>query len=831
MMAKKQKFFKNLLASSAIASIVASLGSSSVAFGGAVPDAVLMIDNAALTDTAAGGQNHWNEIDQNGLPVNPGAFVDAPQDNEAFTYGGNFILNANRPDAIITAINLVNHQPGDLTVNENLSIGSIVRNVGGANTLTIKIVAGHTATLTGTPAAKDNHGFNADPNTYTGLGNVELGGVGSTLIVRSFNNEDIAVGNVSTAVHQQGVLTFVTSGSVGAIGADDHRLLTVNIGNVGPRGGGATVTLNGDVYAGEIKFTRATSILKVGGGSTINGNILNAVGRNNRGTLTFLGAGRVIGNIGVDGAALENINIGNGEVTLNGNVYAENTNLTDAASILKLTAGHTITGNVVTTVGDGEGVLTFEGSGGVTGTIGDGHALAEVNFNGAGEVHLRQAASAETFTFNQAATLHAHDDITGNVHFKGYNGIIKLENAKKVTGVITTARNGEGTLTFDGEGEVTGNIGTIDVDNPANDKRIALINTGGITRLKGNVYTNDLHFGNAAGHAVTIGGNFAGGVTFDAVNYGILTFNGVAGPYDFDSTIANGDHGTLNVHADLTATNAQIGKIKTINIGTIAPAPHTLKIDASNGNVNLLGRVNDPAALVAVDQTINFLDADSVLHLYSSNAVNNTITFANNLLGGGGNEGIVLMEGNGVLLTVQSVGGKSLGTAGQELKELQIKGPVTIAGGVANGLDVHETDALNIMKGARFTDESTTSAQIANIHIGADDGFGAGIGPATYILDAEHIDFNLNAHAANQIVFDHADAQLTLRNSAAANKTITLRNDLNPGAGADGKGIVELHSAMAGNTLTIAGAGRHLGTAVNNLKKVIFSGAGKFNTQ
>lgn len=58
MMAKKQKFFKNLLASSAIASIVASLGSSSVAFGGAV----LMIDNAALTDTAAGGQNHWNEI-------------------------------------------------------------------------------------------------------------------------------------------------------------------------------------------------------------------------------------------------------------------------------------------------------------------------------------------------------------------------------------------------------------------------------------------------------------------------------------------------------------------------------------------------------------------------------------------------------------------------------------------------------------------------------------------------------------------------------------------------------------------------------------------------
>jgi outer membrane autotransporter protein len=763
MMAKKQKFFKNLLASSAIASIVASLGSSSVAFGGAV----LMIDNAALTDTAAGGQNHWNEIDQNGLPVNLGAFIDAPQDNEAFTYGGNFILNANRPDAIITAINLVNHQPGDLTVNENLSIGSIVRNVGGANTLTIKIVAGHTATLTGTPAAKDNHGLNADPNTYTGLGNVELGGVGSTLIVRSFNNEDIAVGNVSTAVHQQGVLTFVTSGSVGAIGADDHRLLTVNIGNVGPRGGGATVTLNGDVYAGEIKFTRATSILKVGGGSTINGNILNAVGRNNRGTLTFLGAGRVIGNIGVDGAALENINIGNGEVTLNGNVYAENTNLTDAASILKLTAGHTITGNVVTTVGDGEGVSTFEGSGGVTGTIGDGHALAEVNFNGAGvvelkntanatdfninhkavnviatglmtgkvtfnatgklkadagimgdvdfhgnagtitlgngqtitgavdstvgevgkgtlnfagvgtvtraigatkalaevnfngagEVHLRQAASAETFTFNQAATLHAHDDITGNVHFKGYNGIIKLENAKKVTGSVTSTGTGDakGTLVFLGIGEVTGSITKLKMLRAgAGEVRLAGVNHN-ITEIQGNgvgnlTFANNFNLegsinstGGAAVGLIFKGNNRVTGVVGTAKNP-VGTIKVQAGTNIFSNTVQTANDQDIIISNEATAKFAN--SVTTRNIkgelagkGTVQFSnAEAITVNSAIGATNAVYTLDIAGADVKITQAvsanyINFSNAskEATLTLEGTSTVGGIRTNGNNV--------------------------------------------------------------------------------------------------------------------------------------------------------------------------------------------------------
>ncbi|WP_375332599.1 autotransporter domain-containing protein [Candidatus Tisiphia endosymbiont of Psammoecus bipunctatus] len=1120
-MTKKQKFFKNLLASSAIASVVASLGSSGVAL--AAPQAVrgaVTIQNAALTD---GNVNvNWHGIDNIGQPIAAVYDVAAVWNDPnvadrqlAITYGGNHALDADHAGAIITAINLANHQPGILTVSQNLSIGSIVRNAGGANTLPIKIVAGHTAILTGTPAIADNHGFNADPNTYTGLGDVELGGNdlagnASTLVVRSFNNEDIAVGNVSTAVHQQGVLTFETGGTVRQIGANNFSLATVNIG-------ARPVTLGEHVWADNTNLTNPASVLNVRHNVIIHGNVVNTSGAV-AGELNFLEDGRVTGTIGAAGAnhALATVNIGAGALTLDGNVWADNTNLTNPASILHVGDNVTITGNVVNTSGAVAGELYFLGNGRVTGTIGATNALTVVNFGGTGTgvVELQGAANATSFninndkitvnarglvkgdvTFNGTGTLNADAGIEGNVNFKGNDGIITLGAGQRIdgnvdnnnvgaikagilnfagvgevtrnigathalaevnfgnaagggavqlggtatarrfninnaaadvtvaglmkgnvtfnadgtlnvaagirgnvtfnadgtlnvaagirgnvtfnadgtlnvaagirgnvhfnsnagtinlahnniitgavtasgagkgilnfagvgevtrnigathalaevnfgnaagggavqlggtatarrfninnaaadvtvaglmkgnvtfnadgtlnvaagirgnvhfnsnagtinlahnniiTGAVTASGAGKGILNFAGVGEVTGDIGTIDAANPANNRLISQININGANdvTLRQNVYTNALNF-TAAG-TVKIGGNFRGEVNFDqpgvgAVN-GTLEFDGVAGPYDFDSTIANGDHGTLNVHTNLTATNAQIGKIKTINIGTIVPAPHTLKIDASNGNVNLLGRVNDPAALAAVDQTINFLDADSVLHLYSSNAVNNTITFADNLPGGAaGHEGIVLMEGNGVLLTVESVGGKSLGIVGQELKELQIKGPVTIAGGVANGLDVHETDALNIMKGAIFTDKSTTSAQIANIHIGADPAGGAAVGPANYILDAEHIGFNLNAHAANQIVFDHADAQLTLRNSAADNKTITLVNNLNPGA--DGKGIVELYSAVAEKTLTIAGGGKSLGIIGNNLKKVIFSGAGKFDTR
>lgn len=726
-MAKKQKFFKYLLASSAIASIVASLGSSSVAFGGAVPNGVLMINNAELTDTVNGDQNNWNKIDQNGLSVNPSFFVDAPQDNKAFTYNANFTLNANRQGAIITAINLANHQPGDLTVNENLSIGSIVRNAGGANTLPIKIVAGHTATLTGTPATVDHHGFVAAANDYTGLGYVELGGAASTLIVHSNNGEDIAVGNVSTGVHQQSVLTFETGGTVGRIGANGTSLATVNIG-------AGAVTLGENVWADHTNLTHANSEVKVKAGKLINGNVVNTSGADS-GTLNLERFALITGDIGADGKnnALATINIGDGAVLFSGNVFATNINLTNANSEVKVKAHKTITGNVVNTVG----------------------------------------------------------------------------------------ANNNGKLSFPGTGTVTGNIGAVGASLATID-----INDGDV-KLNGNVFTNLLVW--YKNKTVTIGGDLTGTVDFN--RGGTLIFDCASGPYTytFDSEIENGDHGILNVMMpNLKATHQDIGKIKTININN----NKTLTIDASNDNINLLGRVNtaDPA----VNQEIIFKNANSVLHLYSNAA--NKVTFAHDLPGGGAggvvSKGIVWLEGaGGNTLTVSSVGGmKTLGTVNNMLKELQVRGHVTITGDntvlVNNKLDVHNVGVLNIFKGARFTDESTTSAQIANVRIGSAARARAGVGPATYILDAKHTDFDILA-LGKAITFKHADSRLVLRNSAAGNKIITLQKNLDPGA--DNTGVVEFESVKPTAELKIDRAGLSLGIAGGNkLNKVIFSGAGTF---
>lgn len=681
MMEKKQKSFKYLLASSAIASVVASLGSSGVAFGGAVADGVLMIGNAELTDNAFEGQNHWNAIDQHGQVVNQADFINAPKDNKAMTYGNDFTLNANRLGAIITAINLANHQPGDLTVSQNLSIGSIVSAGASAGKLPITIEADKTLTLTGTAAAEANHGFNADPNTYTGLGTVTLGGAGSTLVVHSDDNGDIAVGNVLAGVNQQGVLTFITGGTVGQIGA--------------------------------------------------NGN------------------------------SLEALNIGAEAVTLGGNVWATNTNLTDIASVLNLAAGTTINGAVD-------------------------------NTNGAG----------------------------------AYAGI----------------------LNFDGAGNVTGAIGAINA-NPALNRLISQININAAGKnviLKQNVYTNKLNF--AAASTVKIGGDFVGGVNFN--DGGTLEFNGADGPGGritprlFNSTIQGGANGTLNVNTSLLiARNAQIGKIKTINIGAAGVGNNkALSIDASAADVNLLGRVN-PGFGDAFNQNINFMHADSILGLFTRGH-NSTITFHASLSGGvsnghgdfAGNGGIVWLDADNTTpdytLTVQSAtGAETLGTAVNKLGELRISRRVTIAGdntpAVHNKLNVQHANNLNIINGATFTDKSTTSAQIEDIHIGAaSPDVPILAGPANYILDAVHDNFRLNATNPNQITFDHADAQLTLKNSAAVDKTITLVNNLNPGA--PNKGVVEFDSVNDGAELKIDGAGLSLGFGGNKLNKVIFSGRGTF---
>ncbi|WP_341753928.1 autotransporter domain-containing protein [Candidatus Tisiphia endosymbiont of Dioctria rufipes] len=617
----------------------------------------------------------------------------------------------------------------------------------------------------------------------------------------------------------------------------DNNAITYGAGGLGltaNRPGAIITAING---TGTLRVSQNLSIGSIiGGGLPITIDI----GK----TLTLTGTPAALANHGFK--AVANTYTGLGNVTLEG-----------ADSTLVVQANNTI--STVTATLDGEGILIFARVGRVTGTIGAvGQALAEVNFGiagiGGGAVQLGGASKVRNFNinhdaanvtaaglmrgnvnFNAAGRLTANGGITGNVYFNGHDGIINLADGQTIDGSITTQGGGDGVLNFAGDGTVTRDIGTINPAEPALDRLIHQININAAGKnviLRQNVYTDKLNF--VAASTVKIGGNFKGGVDFNVG--GTLEFNGAARPYyTFNSTIENGVNGTLNVNTDcLLATNAQIGNIKTINIGMVGNAK-TLAIDASTVNVTLLGIVNAPT-FAAVNQKINFLHVNSTLGLFTRRR-NSIVTFDANLPGGVvnargvivGNGGIVWLDGDDAhTLTVQSAtGAETLGTVRNKLGELRISRRVTIAGGGAK-LNVHNANALNIINGATFTDESTSSAKIANIHIGAASAdMHTPAGKAIYILDAKHGVFNLNARAVNQITFDHADAQLTLRNSAAGDKTITLQNDLDPGH-AD-TGVVEFDSVEPTAELKIDGKVKSLGIAGgHHLKKVIFSGAGTF---
>ncbi|WP_341753301.1 MULTISPECIES: autotransporter domain-containing protein [unclassified Candidatus Tisiphia] len=767
-MAKKQNLLKNLLTSVSVASIVSSIGGSSGAFAAADVNIGNTHTTLSILHTAGfhGGDNL--------------------EFNEALDGGGIVTLTVDAASGAAGNIgNITATNPGNIVIDRNITIGGdILRGGGLGDTMTASINNNTTLTLS---AGVD----------HTGLGAVTLNGATATLTLADNTTVHNAIDGAGVG---QGILNLGIGSTVNGEIGGTKSLATVNIA-------GGEVNINHNVSAANTTLI-AGSVLKLAADKTINGTIKNISGVDGKGTLTFLGAGGVTGNIGAAGASLLEVNIGAGEVSLGGNVFATDTKLT-AGSVLKLAADKTINGAIKNISGvDGKGTLTFLGAGTVTENIGDvGASLLEVNI-GAGEVNLGGNVFAIDTTLTAGSVLKLAAD-------KTINGAIK-----NISGV-----DGKGTLTFLGAGGVTGNIGE---DTLALAQINIGANAGGEVILGGNVYTKKLEFANASN--VKIAGDFGGGANGAAgeVDFGAggtLTFNGALGDLKtFNATIANGANGTLNVQGRLKATHANIGNIKTINIGTADPAAGFLTIDASAGNVALL---NDAAAAAGPGVAINFLDIASELRLLTD-GVDSTITFYDHLPGVAGGGGIVSLEGaNGHTLTLDSNGAKTLGTAGNTLTRLDVRGQVTIAGRDADRFDIHHVPMLNVIKGAVFTDEGATSAQIATVNIGATGG--GGVGAATYVLDAIHGDFNILANVGDQINFSDPDARLILQNSdnTAVLKTITLANTLDPGLVANGKGIVELNSVHNGKMLTITkAAAQSLGTDVNKLKEVKFSGDG-----
>ncbi|WP_410526302.1 hypothetical protein [Rickettsia peacockii] len=91
-----------LFTTSTAAIMLSSSGALGVAAG------VVATDNhAAFSDNI--GNGNWNEITAEGLIIITPA--DSPQNNWAFTYGGDYTITADVADHIITAINVADTTP------------------------------------------------------------------------------------------------------------------------------------------------------------------------------------------------------------------------------------------------------------------------------------------------------------------------------------------------------------------------------------------------------------------------------------------------------------------------------------------------------------------------------------------------------------------------------------------------------------------------------------------------------------------------------------------------------------------------------------------------
>ncbi|MFP3012374.1 MAG: autotransporter outer membrane beta-barrel domain-containing protein [Rickettsia sp.] len=791
--------------------------------------------------------------------------------NPAGPFGGGVLQYGN--DAVtvdadaavnITAIDVHGFAPDLLTVNEDISLGSVL--LGGGTAFPVSISNNFTLTLTG----EDGLGT-GDADTYDGLGNITLNGANAGLTINSGTPNLIMLdGTIDGGAAGQGVLRVSTDTTfAAAVGATRSLAsITVDAGvtiynatmlaatNIVVNGGevNAIGAVNGAIdfaNAGKLSaggLVTGTAVLTTDGtltlGNGITGGDITSVGGNGTVIVT---AGNIT-NVGTGGSSVKQLTFNNTAASNAGNIFATDIKVNSATANVtgtgtingainfaqagKLSATGAVTGtavfnadgtltlgagisNAVTSVGNNGTLIVNAGDvGGAIGTHGGANILKQVTFNGASNV---TSIDATNMTINNgAADVKAANAITAAVNF-AVDGALTANNG--ITGAVTAA-GGNGTLTTAGVG-VTGAVGT----NGASLKALnAKVDNGAADLVfTSDIYAQTVNFasvannGNNAVGTIQVGGNLvATNVNFSAnAAGGTLEFNGPGGnTYNLSGIIANGATGILNINAGGTvvANDASIGTVAQIDIQD----NKSCAINAKNADVDILNA-----------QAINFKGANSKLFLLNDSTTDNrVITLKNDLPAFATGGGTLLLAGTTKLVTLQGDGGaKTIGTAGSELASLNVLGSVAF-----NNIDTTNVLAFNILGTTNFVDVSGITNQINVINIGA-----AGVSPAGAAIAAAGGSYTIDANGGNvgilangqTINFAHEDATLVLKNSAAGNGTITLNAVLDPLA--PNKGKLAVDSGAAGGKVILASVGNATyGTIVNKLKELEFRGNGTF---
>ncbi|USD86681.1 autotransporter outer membrane beta-barrel domain-containing protein [Rickettsia rickettsii] len=796
-----------LFTTSTAAIMLSSSGALGVATG-----VIATNNNAAFSNNV--GNNNWNEITAAG--VANGTPAGGPQNNWAFTYGGDYTVTADAADRIIKAINVAGTTPVGLNITQNTVVGSIITK---GNLLPVTLNAGKSLTLNGNNAVAANHGFDAPADNYTGLGNIALGGANAALIIQSAAPSKITLaGNIDGG----GIITVKTDAAINGTIGNTNALATVNVG-------AGTATLGGAVIkATTTKLTNAASVLTLtNANAVLTGAIDNTTGGDNVGVLNLNGAlSQVTGDIG-NTNSLATISVGAGTATLGGAVIkATTTKLTNAASAVKFTNPVVVTGAIDNTGNANNGIVTFTGNSTVTGNVGNTNALATVNVGAgllqvqggvvkANTINLTDNASAVTFT-NPVVVTGAIDN-TGNAN----NGIVTFTGNSTVTGDIgntnslATISVGAGTATLGGAvikattTKLTNAASVLTltnanavltgaIDNTTGGDNVGVLNlNGALSQVTGNIgNTNSLATISVGAGTATLGGAVIKATTTkltDAAS--AVKFTNpvvVTGAIDNTGNANNGIvtfTGNSTVTGDIGNTNA----LATVNVGA--------------GTATLGGAVIKAT-------TTKLTNAASVLTLTNANAV---LTGAIDNTTGGDNVGVLNL--NGALSQVTGDIGNT-----NSLATISVgAGTATLGGAVIKATTTKLTNAVSAVK---FTNPVVVTGAIDNTG-NANNGIVTFTGNSTVTGDIG----NTNSLATISVGAGTATlggavikATTTKLTNAASVLTLTNANAVLTGAidnttGGDNVGVLNLNGALSqvtgdiGNTNSLATISVGAGTA------------------
>jgi len=297
-------------------------------------------------------------------------------------------------------------------------------------------------------------------------------------------------------------------------------------------------------------------------------------------------------------------------------------NFTTASTVA--TAGKTFrTGSIMIAEGKaaltigaaaGDGTLTAATTGGelilinnsalndltINAVIADNGTASSLTTAGAGVVNLKAANTYTGATNVSDGVLNLFESLTASsgLIFAG-DAIVNLAASKSIACPITTKHDGLGTLAFEGDGEVTGQVGAAD----AYLKAISVVQGGNQVTLGGDVYANQLNFGPEIeagadttvtfnGDAMIGQGNSGDGITTGWDEFGVADFYGnavVSGERDGAAYLAAiGAAGKylwqVNFLGDVTTTATVNGDIYAEQVAVDAG---TLRLNGSlhyNGN-------------------------------------------------------------------------------------------------------------------------------------------------------------------------------------------------------------------------------------------------------